>query len=603
MLKLEKAKKKIKSLIKNKAPFLIPPLKYFSQNYVNILVITFAILFAARLMTYTFGYDKDNIIMTEKLHSDFLSHLSLIRSFSMGENFPPEYPHFPGQPIKYHFLFYALVGLMEKFGIRIDIALNLLSIIGFAGLLIIIYLLAKKITGSRFVGVGSVFSIILNPSLSWLYYFLIGDNKLGSFNELFTTTRFASFGPYDNNIISAFWNLNIFTNQRHFAFSLFLMLIVIWLTVYCKGKWKAVLAILLLGIMSWTHKATLMMAFIILGVFFIAFAGMRKRILTVIIMGLIAALPGLIYLSMNVNGFSNNIQEGAGLFVWQPGFLFKSTEWWEFSTNSDLEQWLIYWFFNMGLLPFLAIGGYIVMSIFDTENYKGEKLAGLYVIINPKTAWFWSATIMFAIGNLLKFGPDMANNHKLINYTMYIWAIYAFYFLRKTISATRLFGTIATIIFTMGLFFGGFCDLFPVFNDRQGKVSDIAADSKAQWVVENTKPQDVFLNLTSDFKAVTITGRKIYLGVAYFNWSLGYPVDMRDDLVKEVIASGFEKDKMCRLLKDENISYFFTTLRDSELYEQPFDPKVLISKYPEGIDIGDGMYMFSTELICQDPAN
>jgi hypothetical protein len=67
-------------------------------------------------MFSTFSYKDGNMLIASKAWSDFASHIPLIRSFSFGNNFPPQYPLFSGPPIKYHFLFYAFVGLLEKLG-------------------------------------------------------------------------------------------------------------------------------------------------------------------------------------------------------------------------------------------------------------------------------------------------------------------------------------------------------------------------------------------------------------------------------------------------------------------------------------------------------
>ena len=45
--------------------------------------------------------------------NDFGPNLSLMQSFAMGHNFPTEYPHFIGEPIRYHFLFWFQAGMSQ----------------------------------------------------------------------------------------------------------------------------------------------------------------------------------------------------------------------------------------------------------------------------------------------------------------------------------------------------------------------------------------------------------------------------------------------------------------------------------------------------------
>jgi len=577
-------KRSINKFVKNTWKFLL-------KNWSSILIISLVIAFSIWLMASTFGYKDGEILIKAKLNSDFLSHIPLIRSFSMGENFPPEYPHFPGSPIKYHFLFYALVGLLEKFGLRIDIALNLLSIIGFAGLLICIFLLAKKLTKSNFVGIGAILTIIFNSSLSWIYYFFIGKNHLQNLVDLFSTKLFGSFGPYDDNIISAFWNLNIYTNQRHLAFSFLLMFLAIWLVVYCKGKKKLLIALLIIGIMSWMHKAVLMIAFIILGVFFFAFPQKKKRILITIFVGMIFALPGLLFL--------NTVGEGNRLFNWQPGFLFKSTTWWEMRPGSDLEQWIIYWFFNMGILPILAISGSLLMVFSQKVESTKNIFTKLYLrLINPETAWFIVATIMFVIANLFNFGTDMTNNHKLITFTIMIWGVYAYLFLKTVFDNIKVFGKIVVPILIIFLLIGGICDIFPINNDEVGVIDDIEKSKNAQWVVKNSQAKDVFLNLTSDFYFVMLSGRKIYLGVPYFNWSLGYPENERVAQINTLLTDNFPRDKFCPFLRQKNIQFFYIKQGDNKIIDEDFSTTQFLEKYNDGIELNYGIKMYKTDNTC-----
>ena len=104
-------------------------------------------LFSIWLMFSTFAYQAGELMIKTKLWSDFAAHLPLIRSFSFGKNFPPQYPQFASEPIRYHYLFYLLVGLLEKIGFNLAVALNGLSAIGMSLLLIMIYRYAKLLIG------------------------------------------------------------------------------------------------------------------------------------------------------------------------------------------------------------------------------------------------------------------------------------------------------------------------------------------------------------------------------------------------------------------------------------------------------------------------
>src|SRR3989344_1387056 len=86
--------------------------KYLKENLLEICLAVFSFLFSSWLMFSTFGYKNGQMLIATKAWSDFASTIPLIRSLSLGFNFPPQYSLFPGEPIHYHFLFYLLVGVL-----------------------------------------------------------------------------------------------------------------------------------------------------------------------------------------------------------------------------------------------------------------------------------------------------------------------------------------------------------------------------------------------------------------------------------------------------------------------------------------------------------
>ena len=350
--------------------------------------------------------------------------------------------------------------------------------------------------------------------------------------------------------------------------------------------------------MSWMHKAVLLMIFFNLGVFFFAFPKKRKRILFGIFAGILLAIPGLLYLSSsNIDMTSANPDNR--LFVWVPGFLYKSTTWWEMKPASDLEQWIIYWFLNIGILPILTFAGAILVILSNKVKDTGNFLNKLWLtFVNPQTAWFLSATVIFIIANLFKFGLDMANNHKLINFSVMIWGFYAYIFIKSVWDNLKVFGKVIAPILIFCLIFGGICDLFPIYNDGVGEINDVEKSNNAQWVANNSKPKDVFLDMNAEFHSVILNGRKLYLGVAYFNWSLGYPVDERTNKILKLQTDNFPKDDWCNFLQQENIAFFYLNINDHKLFDRDFDTQAFIEKFSNETKLEYGIYMYKTVDTC-----
>ena len=86
---------------------MLSKFKFPKINSLELLLAPLFIIFSVWLMFSSFSYSDGSMQIGSKAWSDFASTIPVIRSFSFGSNFPPEYPLFPGEPIHYHFLFFC----------------------------------------------------------------------------------------------------------------------------------------------------------------------------------------------------------------------------------------------------------------------------------------------------------------------------------------------------------------------------------------------------------------------------------------------------------------------------------------------------------------
>lgn len=501
-------------------------LTVFIKKYsIEILLVVFALSFSFWLMFLTFSYRDGSMLIAGKAWSDFASHIPLIRSFSLGDNFPPEYPLFPGEPIRYHFLFYAIVGLIEKAGIRIDYALNIPSALSFAALIITIYFFAKFLFKSRAVGILSVLFFLFNSSFSFIYFFLKNGFRFSDvLIKIFQNQVFPAFNPYDGTLISGgFWNLNVFTNQRHFAFPLALLLFIFFIFLRYETALKKVPAKLsivfglLIGGLSILHGAGFVMGMALLFSMFILFPRQRKSLFTAGVVSIISSAPRIFFLWQ---------VESASIFKINPGYLV--------SGDLSLFNWLRYWILNLGV-------GIVLLPL-------GLKLA------RPIARKIFIAfSILFIIGNIFQFSPDIATNHKFFN----LWVIVANMFIALTI--IRLFKNnvlqkIFALILVALLTLSGLIDFFPIKNDNLYTVPDATKNKDIKWIIENTNKKSIFLNSTYLYHPASIAGRKVFMGWPYFSWSLGYDTYGRDTFMKYLFSIE-QKSSLCDSLKSNHIGY------------------------------------------------
>lgn len=492
-------------------------MRYIQKHWAELIFHISYVIFSVWLFSSTFSVKDGDIVMASKVWSDFGSHIPLIRSFSLGSNFPRvEFPLFPGEPIRYHYLFYLVVGLLEKTGVRIDIALNALSAIGFSALLYLIYKLGNVLFKSRAVGIISVVLFLFNSSLSYLEYFKNG----GTLGGILTIVDFPSFGPYrEGDIVSAFWNLNIYTNQRHFALaSAFLLALVLWVLVKKHVNTRHLHNWALwgigVGLLPFLHSSIFVTTYITLGVIFLLFKEYRKQIFITLSVGFLVALPRTLFL-----------QQGA---TFSPEFVFG------YLSKTQGFNFFEYWFYNLGASLFLVPVGFIVAPI------KAKKV-------------FLAFFALFIVGNTIQFSQEMAGNHKFFNTFLMVGNMFSAYALVKIWKKSFLGKVFLPTLFLL-LTLSGIIDFFAIKNDPKYTLTDIPNNRDATWILENTPKDSVFLNTSYLFHPANIAGRKVYLGWPYFAMSLGHDTIARYEKQKEVLAS-FDKNYICNFLKENNLDY------------------------------------------------
>lgn len=492
------------------------------KNYrLETIIFVLALIFSSWLMFSSFSYSGGNMIISSKSWSDFASHIPLIRSFSFGNNFPPVYPLFPGPPIKYHFLFFLFAGILEKLGFRIDFALNIPSILGFSSLILMIYLFAKEIFKSKAVGILSIFLFLFNSSLSFINFFAKFPLSLNSINDIISSKTFTNFGPYDGGIISAFWNLNIYTNQRHLAASYALSLFIIYIFLRFNAKEKnrdinlSILLGIILGISFILNMAVFLMTISILFLMMIFLKDKRLYIFTCLFTSAIISLP--FYLFMQ-----SGSTPGITLY---PGYLV---------TNLNLKNFLNYWFQNLGINLILIPLGFVF----------AKKL--------PKKI-FISFFSLFIIGNLFKFSPEIAANHKFFNYFMIVGGMFTAYFLLKLWSSKTIIKPLI-IVLIFFLTFSGILDFFPILNDGKITLADYPSNKSIAWIIKNTNPKSNFLNNQYLYNYANLAGRSVFLGWPYFAWSQGYDTNQRDELRKKILNTT-SLTYFCKNVSKYNLNY------------------------------------------------
>ncbi|MBI3343162.1 hypothetical protein HY032_03320, partial [Candidatus Gottesmanbacteria bacterium] len=520
-----------------------------------LLIFLLFFFFSFWLMFHTFSYDPNThtILIARKLWSDFGAHIPLIRSFSMGDNFnllrqgKPQYPLYPGEKMRYHFVFYALVGLLERVGLPLDWALNLPSILGFFTLLLFLFLIARMLFKDVRVAILSIIFFLFNGSLAFLQFFRDHPLSRATFTDILHVSEFPAFAPWGPGDVSAFWNLNIYTNQRHlavgFAIALGFILTVLHIDknisfakatglAKLKLQW-AILWGVVIGLLPYLHTPTLVIMAVLFISYFLLFGNVRRFLLVSGAIAGILVIPQLL-----------SFPQGPTSIRWYPGYLIHD--------ELTLPRFLLYWWQNLGLHSILIPIGFI----FIPSRAKKTLLPVVPI---------------FLIGNLFQFSVEVAANHKFFNFALILGNMVSAYTIVSIgkhlhlsllrVKSRNLFlffigsigniGSICLLVVLLSL--SGIIDFFVVWNDQKGGIADVGNSDVATWIARNTPTNAVFLNSSFLYPPANLAGRKIFLGWPYFAWSAGYQGN-RHETMKTIYESK-DSSIFCPLLKSNSIDY------------------------------------------------
>src|SRR5213075_3556787 len=179
------------------------------------------------MMFASFNSKGSKLQIANPEYSDFGQNTALMQSFAVGHNFPTEYPHFSGDRIRYHFLFYFQAGNLEFLGLNPAWSLNLLSITTLVSMLVIVMTLGEVLFDSRAVGrLGSLLFFFFG-SLSYVP-FLRKQASVRAAIQAITHQRdyLQTIFQYRGEAWGT-WSQVTYLNQRHFASAIGIFLLVL----------------------------------------------------------------------------------------------------------------------------------------------------------------------------------------------------------------------------------------------------------------------------------------------------------------------------------------------------------------------------------------
>ena len=528
------------------------------------------LVFITYMMFYVF-YIKDGVMYAGlTVCSDYAPHTAMMRSFSLGNNFPTQYPHFGGADVKYHFMFQFLAGNLEYLGLRLDLAYNLLSIGSLLGFLMLLYELALRIAGRMCCGIWTIILFFFRSGMAF-WRFLWEHLQAG---DLLTVLQEnTAFIGYTENENWGLWNFNVYLNQRHLAFGLLLVTLALYLfmdwleagisheekglqwlgkrftapeTWKCRQPEKALFMGLFLGLGAFWNGAAVIGGLLILMGFAIFSDGKLDYLITALVTVFFSFLQTKIFIRGSAMGFQ--------LYL---GFLAEEKTPWG----------VVKYLFWMGGIFFLGLLGLVVFL-----RRKGRVLAVSFLIPT-----IFAFTILMTV--------DINVNHKyiMISYAflgiLWAWAVCSLW---RGKGIKKILAVVLAVCLTVT----GVYD-FVVILKGNGYGHRIAINMNSEltaWLAENLDKNDLLLTPEDSINEVTMSGVMLYCGWPYYAWSAGYDTYYRAAQAVTIYTTS-DSELLKNLVKQEKITYI--------LYEED-------SQF-EGQDCREDVIAENYELVYENP--
>lgn len=510
------------------------------ENTGEIIFFGILLIFISWTMFYVFHVKGGALYSGFSVFGDYAPHTAMIRSFSWGNNFPTQYPHFGGEDVKYHFMFQFLAGNLEYLGLRIDIAYNLISILALEGFLMMLYMLAARITGMRRAGVMGIVFFFFRSGTAF-FRFVWEHIKAGDlWTVLAENTSFIGYTPNED---WGLWNYNVYLNQRHLAFGLLIVCIALWIYLdwveetddasekgirwlrnrfFTKNAWKckrietALLVGMMLGMTSFWNGAAVIGGLLILAGFGIFSDGKLDYALTAAAAIIFSLLQSKIFIQGEAMELS---------FYW--GFLAE-----------DKSLGGVLWYIL--LVSGIYFAGLLFVFFFLKRKGRIILLSFLFPAV---FAFFISLT------------PDINVNHK------YVMLSYAFLTMFWAWAAVSLWkrnwiGRIAALGLALCLTVTGIYDFVVILkdNDENHRVSVQLDSPLSRWISENLDKGDLILTPEYSINEVTMSGEMLYCGWPYYAWSAGYDTNDRAAKATEIYTTD-SQERLRALVEEEKITY------------------------------------------------
>jgi hypothetical protein len=511
---------------------------YLKYDHIFPLLLLFAPLYYYFFSIRMFYPEADGLYSGGNSWNDMSLHLAISSAFLSGDNFPPMFSVYAGEPLRYPFMPDFQTAILRTLGLSPYSALMLTAVPLALTITGIFYCLAVRIIKSRTASVLATILFLFNGGLGFVY-FLEDWRKSGKrFGEFWGEMSLNYANMWDQKIHWANIIVDCFLPQRTSLYGIpialmtFIIFAIIWRRWHEAENnkrwdgWKEFLfAGVLVGALPLFHAHSFVAVGLVSGFLFLINPRREWLIFWIPAVSL-AAVQMILQLDLNSHLTSGKF------FYWQPSW-----------KGNDDTSWILYWIRNVGVPLLLIFPAWLSAP-------------------RPWRSFYAAFFALFGFCFFIMVTPHDYDNIKLMYYWYGLSCIIVADWLMNLARRRRQYFLAVLLVFVS--IASGILALQceRLIRWRSFSSEEVAA---AEFVTENTAPKSIFLTAPIHNQPILcLSGRTVLMGYGGWLWTHGYQSQQREADIKKIYAGDIQSIELLRKYK---VEYIYVSHSEMETFK------------------------------------
>lgn len=534
-----------------------------------LLLLFFAPLYYYMFSIRMFYPEADGLYSGGNSWNDMSLHLAISSAFLSGDNFPPMFTVYAGEPLRYPFMPDFQTAILRALGLTPYAALMMTAVPLALTTTGIFYSLAVRIIRSRSASVLATILFLFNGGLGFIYFLEDWRKSNKPLIEFWGELPSNYANMWDQKIHWANIIVDCFLPQRTSLYGIpialmsFIVFAIVWQrwrnereNVKRWDSWQPLLfAGVLVGALPLFHAHTFV-AVGLVSIFLFAIEPRREWLVFWIPAVLLAAFQMISQLDLNSHLTSGKF------FYWQAGW-----------KGHDEKSWILYWIRNVGVPLLLIVPAWLTAP-------------------RPWRSFYLAFFCLFVFCFFIMVTPHDYDNIKLMYYWYGLSCILIAHWMMNLMRKRRQYVLAALLV--LASVASGILAIQKerLIRWRSFSQPEIAA---ANFAIENTAPKSVFLTAPVHNQPILcLAGRTILMGYGGWLWTHGYQPQQREADIKKIYTGDIQT---IELLRQYKVDYIYLSPAELNAFQPNVDflnlqfpivyqnGEITIYKVPTAVDV------------------